>query len=121
MKDVDHPKETLEQRATRQWGNADVTRRFLEEKRKPPPQPATKVIEVLTTERPKADVTTKFERQFIKDLRAMLEGHTQRTLMEYKLALRARIHRLKKEKLKRLLALQAQREAQVPQKKDLFS
>jgi hypothetical protein len=121
MKDLDHPKESPEQKATRQWGNADLTRRILEEKRKPPPQPATKVIEVHTTERPKADVTTKFERQFIKDLRTMLESHTQRNLMEYKLALRARIHRLKKEKLRRLLALQAQREAQAPQKKDLFS
>jgi hypothetical protein len=121
MKDLDHPRESPAQKATRQWCNADLTRRFLEEKRKPPPQPATKVIEVHSTERPKADVTTKFERQFIKDLRLMLEGHTQRTLMEYKLALRARIHRLKKEKLRRLLALQAQREAQAPQKKDLFS
>ena len=117
MTDLDHPKESPEQKATRQWGNADLTRRFLEEKRKPPPQPATKVFEVISTERPKTDVTTKFERQFIKDLRAMLEGHTQRNLMEYKLALRARIHRLKKEKLRRLLALQAQRD----QKKDLFS
>jgi hypothetical protein len=117
MKDLDHPKGSPEQKATRQWGNAHLTRRILEEKRKPAPQPATKVIEVLTAERPKADVTTKFERQFIKDLRAMLEGHTQRNLMEYKLALRARIHRLKKEKLRRLLALQAQRD----QKKDLFS
>jgi hypothetical protein len=104
MTDLDKPKESPEQRATRQWGNADLTRRFLEEKHKPPPQPATKVIEVLSTERPKADVTTKFERQFIKDLRVMLEGHTQRNLMEYKRAIQARIHRLKKEKLKRLMA-----------------
>jgi hypothetical protein len=114
MADLDHPKETPEQRATRMWGNADLTRRFLKEKHRPPPQPATKVIEILSTERPKADVTTRFERKFLKDIRAMLEGHTQRNLMEYKLALRARIHRLKREKYKRLLAkhLEAQQNAQ---------
>jgi hypothetical protein len=52
--------------------------------------------------------TTKFERKFIKDLRLMLEGHIQRNLMEYKRALRARIHRLKREKLKRLMTLRSQ-------------
>jgi hypothetical protein len=111
--DLDHPKETPEQRATRQWGNADLTRRFLEEKRKPPLQPTKKVIEVLSTERPKVEETKKFERKFIKDLRLMLEGHTHRNLMEYERAIRARIHRLKREKLKRLMA-------QRDQKRDLF-
>jgi hypothetical protein len=112
MDDIERPKESPEQRATRMWGNNDLTKRFLEEKRKPPLQAATKVIEVLSTERPKADETTKFERKFIKDLRAMLEGHTQRNLMEYKRAIRARIHRLKKEKLKRLMAQHGARHAQ---------
>jgi hypothetical protein len=36
MDDLDHHKETPEQRATRIWGNNDLTRRFLEEKNKPP-------------------------------------------------------------------------------------
>jgi hypothetical protein len=117
MDDLDHPKETPEQRATRQWGNADLTRRFLEEKRKPPLQPTKKVIEVLSTERPKAEETTKFERKLIKDLRLMLEGHTHRNLIEYKRAIQARIHRLKREKLRRLMALHAQ----VAPRKDLFS
>jgi hypothetical protein len=74
MDDLDHPKETPEQRATRMWGNNDLTRRILEEKRKPPPKPATKVLEVFSTERPKVEETMKFERKFLKDLRAMLEG-----------------------------------------------
>jgi hypothetical protein len=115
MDDLDHPRETPEQRATRMWGNNDLTRRFLEEKNKPPLTPTKKVIEVLSTERPKAGETTKFERKFIKDLRVMLEGHTHRNLLEYKRAIQSRIHRLKREKLKRLMALHA-----APHK-DLFS
>src|SRR5271170_4292695 len=103
MDDLDHPKETPGQKATRRWGNADLTRRLLEEKRKTPLQPATKVIEVISTERLKAEETTKFERKFIQDLRLMLEGHTQRNLIEYKRAIQARIHRLKREKLRRLM------------------
>jgi len=45
----------------------------------------------------------------------MLEGHTQRNLIESKRAIQARIHRLKREKLKRLMALHG------AQHKDLFS
>ena len=87
MDDLDHPKETPEQSATRLWGNADLTRRFLEEKRKLPPQPATKVIEVIETEQPQAFWEHhKLERKFLKDIRAMLEGHTHRNLLDYKRA-----------------------------------
>jgi hypothetical protein len=112
MDDIERPKETPEQRATRMWGNNDLTKRFLEEKHKPPTQPAKKVIEVFSTERPKAEETMKFERKFLKDLRAMLEGHTHRNLLEYKRAIRARIHRLKREKLKRLMAQHGAHHAQ---------
>jgi hypothetical protein len=113
MKDLDKPKESPEQRATRMWGNHDLTKRFLEEKMKAPPVLAPKpTIQVIENERLKAEETTKFERKFIKDLRVMLEGRTQRNLLEYRLALRARIKRLKFEKLKRLLA---QREHGAPQ------
>jgi hypothetical protein len=117
MTDLDYPKETPEQRATRRWGNADLTRRFREEKHKPPLEPTKKVIEVLSIERPKADVTTKFERQFIKDLRVMLEGHKQRNMEQYRRALLARLYKLKLAKFRRLEAQQNQKF----QRKDLFS
>jgi hypothetical protein len=114
MEDIERPKETSEERAKRMWSNHDLTRRFLEEKHKPAPIVKTNpdMAEVLSSERPKADETTKFERKFIKDLRAMLEGHRQRNLIEYKRALRARIHRLKREKLKRLMAQHGTQNAQ---------
>jgi hypothetical protein len=108
MTDLDNPTETPEQRAARKWGNADLTRRFFEEKNKSPLQATKKAIEVLSTERPKADLTTKFERQFIKDLRAMLEGHTQRNVEQYRRALLARLYKLKLAKLRRLQAREAQ-------------
>jgi hypothetical protein len=111
MDDLDKPTESSEQRAARMWGNHDLTRRFLEEKRKAPPVPAPpKVVEVLTTERVKAEETTKFERKFIKDLRAMLDEHKRRNLLAYKLSLRAQIHRLKAAKLRKLQARAAQRD-----------
>jgi hypothetical protein len=67
----DKPKETSEQKAKRQWSNHDLRRRFLEEKRRPPP--VTKInpdmADVLvTTGRTKVEETTKFERKFIKNL-----------------------------------------------------
>lgn len=119
MDDIEHPKESPEQRATRMWGNHDLTRRFLEEKRKPVPMSSKPDPIVITNGRIVPDVTTKFERQFIKDLRGMLDEHTSRNLLRYQLALRSRIHRLKREKLKRLMAHQAQLAQRKP--KDLFS
>ena len=53
--------------------------------------------------------------KFAKELREMLEGHTHRTLLEYRRAIQAKLYRLKREKLKRLMALHA------AQHKDLFS
>ena len=119
MDDLDKPKETPSQRAERKWKNHDLTKRFLEERKAKLSAPTPKEIEpadVIETERPKADTTTKFERQFIKDLRAMLEGHTRRNLLLYKLSLRIRIDRLKRERARRLQAQVAQQKP-----KDLFS
>ena len=127
MDDLDKPRESAEQKAKRKWGNHDLTKRFLEEKRKPPPvvKANPDIAEVITNERPKADVTTKFERQFIQELREMLDGHTRRNLIAYKASLRAQIYRLKLEKYKRLLAKDAERKAALPlaqpKSKDLFS
>jgi hypothetical protein len=127
MDDLDKPRETSEQKAKRQWGNNDLTRRFLEEKRKPAPVVKINpdIAEVITTERVKAEETTKFERKFIKDIRLMLKGHTQQNLKDYRVALKARIHRLKCEKLRRLMAQHAGQQ-KLPWKKprvvqDLFA
>lgn len=117
MDDLDHPKETPEQRATRLWGNADLTRRFLEEKRKLPPQPATKVVEVIENKQRLSGSVIRAQTKFAKEIKQMLEGHTHRNLLDYKRAIQARIHRLKREKLKRLMALHAQG----TRHKDLFS
>ena len=125
MDDIEHPTETPEQRAKRMWGNHDLTKRFLDERRKP--RPIVKVnpdiAGVIQNERIIPEATTKFERQFIKDLRQMLDEHTQRNLLRYRMALRTRIHRLKQEKLKRLLAQREAQQSQLaqPKTKDLFS
>jgi hypothetical protein len=113
MTDLDKPTESSEQRAKRQWGNYDLTKRFLEDKKAYKEASAgeksgPKIAEVIETERLVAEGTIRFERQFVKDLREMLENHTKRNFLLYKLSLRSQIHRLKFAKYKRLLAQQNQ-------------
>ena len=115
-------KETAEQKAIRMWGNYDLTKRFLEEvkKKEGAPNPIKSepdIADVIETERPKIDSVTRFERKFLKDIKAMLEDHKRRNLALYRLALLTRIHRLKAERSRRL-ALQAQEQ---PKSKDLFA
>lgn len=123
MDNLDKPRESAEQKAKRQWGNYDLTKRFKETVKENQLAALAKSDElkpgdVLTTERPKADVTTKFERQFIKELREMLEGHTQRNVAAYKAAIQAQLYRLKREKLRRLQA--GTWKLAQPKSKDLF-
>ena len=52
----------------------------------------------------------RFEAQFLKDIRAMVEGHTQRNLQLYAEMIERRRYLLLKEKLKRLRAAQQNEE-----------
>jgi hypothetical protein len=119
--DPDKPLETAERRARRMWGNHDLSRRFKEtvKKNQRAAEAAKKEIEpadVISNDHRIVGDTARFERRLLKEMRDMLNEHTRRNLLMYKLNLRSQLHRLKAEKLKRLLAKQA---AQKP--KDLFS
>ena len=125
MDDLDHPKETPEQLAKRRWNNHAVEKAFKAKAAEPKPiKTEPDIAEVMTTERPKADVITKFERKFIKELRAMLEGHTKRNLEMYRQTRESLRRKLLIAKYKRLLAQKAEREQaqrdQANAKKDLF-
>jgi hypothetical protein len=122
MKDLDKPKESAEQRASRMWGNYDLTKRFLDEleKKKNAPKPIKTepdIAEVIVTERPKADSLTKFQSKFIRDFKTMLEDHKRRNVALYRIANLTRLQKLRAERDRRL-ALMAQ---QPSPKKDLFS
>ena len=122
LKDIDDPKkESAEQKAARMWRNYDLTKRFLEdvnrESIEAPPKVTPDIAEVFETERRIAGSVTRFERKFVKDFKAMLEGHRRRNVALYRLALLSRLDKLKRERLRRLEALQARR----PKSKDLFA
>src|ERR1700722_1168488 len=105
------PKEPARNKATRRWRNHAVEKAFKEEKAKPVPI-APKELEVgsvIENKQRLSGSVIRAQTRFAKELRKMLEGHTHRNLLEYKLALQARIRRLKFEKLKRLEARVAQR------------
>ena len=95
--------------------------RIIRVSKEAPPDP--ELAEVFDTDDPKVQ---RFERKFIKDLRAMLEGHKQKNMAQYVAAMKESIRRRKnillKEKLRRLelevAARQRDRELKGP---DLFA
>jgi hypothetical protein len=90
LKDTDHPrKESAEQRALRMWSNYDLTKRFLEEVNKKesvsqPVKTEPEIGEVITTEKPRPDSVSKFQRKFIKDFKSMLNEHKRRNVLLYR-------------------------------------
>jgi hypothetical protein len=110
LKDDLPPREPARRKAKRKWRNHDVEKRFKEQKAKPIPiaPKELEVGDVIENKQRLAGSVIRAQTRFAKELRIMLEDHTHRNLLEYKLALRARIHRLKREKLKRLEARVAQ-------------
>ena len=107
----DHPKEPAREKATRKWRNHDLEKRLKEEKAKPTPTEPREleVGDVIENDRPKAGAIVKAQTRFANEIRAMLETHTTRNILLYKLSLRHQKRRLLFEKLKRLQARQAQR------------
>jgi hypothetical protein len=110
LKDDLPPREPARRKAERRWRNHDVEKRFKEEKAKPVPMTPNElgVGDVIENKQRLSGSVIRAQTRFAKELRKMLEGHTHRNLLEYKLALRVRIKRLKFEKLKRLEARVAQ-------------
>jgi hypothetical protein len=132
MDDLDNPRESPEHRARRMWENHALTKKFLEEKKAiesapPPTDTEPKIGDVITNEHRTSERVAKFERQFLKDIRAMLNEHTERNLALYRQSLIAKRRyylRLKIRYLERLIAEKekANDEKQAASgKKDLFA
>jgi exoribonuclease R len=109
LKDIEEIRKAARIRAQRRWNNYAVEKSFKEARAKAAEDAAKepKAIEpgdVLEREKLITEETTKFERQFIKDLREMLEGHTERNRIQYLAFLEHRNKLLLMEKLRRLRA-----------------
>jgi hypothetical protein len=110
LEDDGPPKEPARIKAERKWRNHAVERAFKEQKATAT-QIAEKELEVgdvIENKERLGGSVIRAQTKFAKQIKEMLEGHTHRNLIEYKLALKARIRRLKYEKLKRLEARVAQ-------------
>jgi hypothetical protein len=117
LKDVDDkPVEPARNKAERRWRNHDVEKRLKEERAKPQPvskEPsAPEIAEVISRDKPDGRRSViRAQTKFAKDIRAMMEGHSKRNELIYKVALHRQLYRLKREKLRRLEARQQLRDS----------
>jgi hypothetical protein len=110
LKNDSPPKEPARRKAERKWRNNAVEKSLKEEKAKATPI-ASKELEVggvIENDKGIAEAATQFQTKFVHEIRQMLEGHTKRNILLYKLSLRYQKKRLLFEKLKRLEAKVAQ-------------
>jgi hypothetical protein len=91
-----------------------VRKRIAEEKRTPPAKDDNKTPEVagvISNDGRRDRSVTRMERKFLKDIRAMMEGHAAKNLAAYAASIQHRRRKLLAEKLRRLqLAQQGQRQ-----------
>lgn len=111
LKHTDDPrKEPARKRAERRWRNYDVEKRFKEEAKKTKDaQTAPKELEagdIIENDKITNGNLLRAQTKFAKDIRAMLEGHTNRNTVLYILSLEAKRKRLLAEKLRRLRTAQ---------------
>ena len=111
LKDDNQPKEPARRKAERKWRNNAVEKAIKEEKAKVVPivPKELEVGDVIENNEVVAEAATQFQTKFANEIRGMLEGHTKRNILLYKLLLRYQRRRLLFEKLKRLEAKVAQR------------
>ena len=114
LKDDGPPNEPLRAKAERRWRNNALRKRLKEEKQRPKlvdldkePEPADLIISDGRVDGP----IKRFETQFLKDIRAMMEGHAERNMKLYAASIERRRYLLLREKLRRLKL--AQHEASV--------
>ena len=110
LEDDGPPNEPSRTKAERKWRNNDLRRRIIEERQKPKaeqPSSEPEIAETIINDGRVDGPVKRFERQFLKDIRAMLEGHAKRNLQLYAKMLQRRRLLLLKEKLKRLRAAES--------------
>ena len=105
LKEHDPPKEPLRTKVERRWRNNALRKRLIEEKKKPrvvDPDALPEIAETIINDGRVDGPVKRFESQFLRDIRDMLEGHTKRNMQLYAASIERRRYLLLKEKLKRL-------------------
>ena len=113
LKEHDGPKEPARIRAERKWTNADVRKRLKEEKQRPKlvdPNRGPEIAETITNDGRLKGPVKNLERRFLRDIRAMMEGHTANNQRHYLAFLERRKIILLTEKLRRLKLAQQESE-----------
>jgi hypothetical protein len=105
------PKEPARRKAERKWRNNAIEKSFKEEMVKAVPITPNEpeIGDAIENDKIVAEAATQFQTKFAQEIRSMLEAHTKRNILLYKLSLRYQKERLLFEKLKRLEARVAQR------------
>jgi hypothetical protein len=90
LKNDNPPKEPARRKAERKWRNNAVERALKEEKVKATPiaPKELEVGDVIENDRVIFEAVTQFQNKFANEIRGMLEGHTKRNILLYKLSLR---------------------------------
>jgi hypothetical protein len=107
LKETDDPrKEPARKRAERKWRNHDVEKRFKAEQRKVEAEPKKPKVpqpaDVIEGQQDKRGSVTRAQTKFAKEIRSMMEGHSQCAVALYMVSLEAKKKRLLVEKLRRL-------------------
>jgi hypothetical protein len=126
LKDISEIREAARIRAERRWNNHAVEKAFRatqKEKLGAPKEPEDpKIGEMIKNEELRKGAIYRAQTKFAKEIRTMLENHTQRNLEQYRRTLLAKIYRLKREKLRHLQAKNSDiTPSKQDQKKDLFT
>jgi len=93
IKDIEDIRKSARERATRRWNNYRVEREFkaakkeLEAKSTEPKEP--QIADAIINEGVRRGSITRAQTKFLRDIRAMMEGHAQRNLLRYALSIRA--------------------------------
>jgi hypothetical protein len=109
FKEHDPAKEPASKRAERRWKNADLRKRVKRAQQNPQlvdPKKEPEIAETIANEGRVDGAVNRFERRFIKELRAMMEGHINRNLAIHAATIELRRRKLLREKLRRLQAAQ---------------
>jgi hypothetical protein len=105
LKEHDPPKEPVRVKAERKWKNNALRKHIIEERQKPKlvdPNKEPEPADTITNDGRRDGPVKRLERKFLKDIRAMTEGHARRNIEIYAAMIERRRYILLKEKLRRL-------------------
>lgn len=107
LKEFDPPKEPLKTTVERKWRNNAIRKRLIEERQKPKlvdPNKKPEMAETIANIGRRDGPVQRFERQFLKDIRAIMNEPNEQKLAMYRAAIEHRRFILLREKLRRLQA-----------------